>query len=476
MTAQQTANRSRETWRDLGSLVTAHVVMLRDAAILDDPVLAALLTALDGVARAEPPVADLAGLVVAFDERVDALTPAGASGAAGVARGRADTLATLARLTVRDRLFALATSVNDARSALLEMASSHATTLMPAFADGQAVQPTTFAHYLGGILGPLGRAAARLPAAYAEVNRSPMGAGALASSPLPIERERVAALLGFDGVVPSTYDAVAATDHLVTAVAVAADAAAALRRFLDDLLVWLRSDPGSVRLTDEWVETDPSLPHLRAPGGVARLAGRAAGVEHVAAGVATQARRLPYGPVGGATGGLLDAALGVIDEAIAVAVRTRLLVADGLEVNRAYLANRSGRGQTTAGDLADFLLVEEGLDPAAARNVAALAVGRAIREGVELSGLTPAMIDAAALLVVGRELGVEVETLSRHLAPRRFVERRTATGSPNPDATRAYLDGERLRLGADARWQAETSARLAAALGELERVAEEATA
>ncbi|CAA9542366.1 MAG: Argininosuccinate lyase [uncultured Thermomicrobiales bacterium] len=476
MTETGSTDRRRDAWRHLGHLVGAHVTMLRDAAILDDPALAALLTALDGVVRADPPAGlDLAGLAAAFDERVDALTPAGVAGAAGVGRGRADTLATLARLTLRDRLLELAKTVNDARAAVLDLASAHATTLMPAFAGAQAVQPTTFAHHLGGVLGPLGRAAARLPGAFAEVNRSPLGAGALASSPLPVERERVAALLGFDGVIANTFDAVAATDHLVTAVGVAADAAAAPRRFLDDLLVWLRTDPGSVRLADEWVETDPSLPHLRAPGGLARLIERAAGVEVGAAAVASHARRQPYGPVGTATGGLLDGALVAIEGAGAVNNGIRDLLSGGLEVNRAFLANRAGRAHTTSGDLADFLLVEEGLDPVAARNVAALAVGRAMREGIEISGLTPAMLDAAALLTVGRELGVEVETLSRHLAPRRFVERRTATGSPNPDATRAYLDGERLRLGADARWQADTSARLATALDEWERIAAEAS-
>ncbi len=158
-----------------------------------------------------------------------------------------------------------------------------------------------------------------------------------------------------------------------------------------------------------------------------------------------------------------------------MAARTTELLGD-LEVNRAYLANRAGRAHTTSGHLADFLMTEEGLEPAAARNIAALTISRAIPAGVEVSGITPEMIDAAALAVIGRELGVEVEQISRHLAPRRFIERRTATGSPSPAATHAFLDQERLRLGADTRWREEASARISAAFAELDRIGAEVSA
>lgn len=465
-----------QAWRSLGHIVAAHVVMLRDAGILDDPVLAALLSALDGVVRGAPPlVPTLDDLIAAFDERLDAVTPAGAVGAAAVARARADVLAALLRLALRERLLDVAAAAEGTRAALLDLAAAHAVTLMLAYSGGQAAQPTTFGHFLGGVVAPLGRAGGRVSAAYAEVNRSPLGAVALASTSLRIDRERVAALLGFDGLVVNTYDAVAATDHVASAAEAAAGIASSLGRFLAELLAWLRTEPTSFRLGDIWLGHDPALPQLRAPVGVERLLLAARRVEADAAALVSLSRDAGYGPVDAATDLLEQTAWAVLDGAADVAARTTELLGD-LEVNRAYLANRAGRAHTTSGDLADFLMTEEGLEPAAARNIAALTISRAIPAGVEVSGITPEMIDAAALAVIGRELGVEVEQISRHLAPRRFIERRTATGSPSPAATRAYLDQERLRLGADTRWREEASARISAAFAELDRIRAEVSA
>jgi len=461
--------------RNLGRVVAAHVVMLRDVGVLDDPVLGALLSALDSVVRGSPPaVAALDDLIGAFDERLDTLTPAGAVGAAAVARGRADVLAALLRLRLRDELLRLAAAVEGSRAALIDLAVAHVVTLMPAYSGGQAAQPTTLGHFLGGVIAPLGRADGRLSAAYDQVNQSPLGAVALASTSVEIDRERVAALLGFDGVVVNTYDAVAATDHVEITANAAAAIASALGRLLAELMAWLRIEPTSFRLSDAWLGHDPALPQLRAPVGIERLLLTAQQVEADARALVSVSRGAGYGPVGAATDVLETLARATLAGAAGVAARTTELIGD-LEVNRAYLANRAGRAHTTSGDLADFLMTEEGLEPGAARNIAALTVARAIPAGVEVSGITPEMIDAAALAVIGRELGVEVEQISRHLAPRRFIERRTATGAPSPTATRAYLDQERLRLGVHTRWREEASARISSAFAELDRICAEVT-
>ena len=463
-----------EAWRRIGEVLAAHVVMLRDASILDDAVAAALLSAMDGVTPGEPPPGVmLTELVGAYDERLDALTAAGAVGAGGVGRARGDVAATGARLALRNALLILTEATNGTRAALLTLADEHAFTLMPAYTGVQAVQPTTFAHFLGGVIAPLGRAIARAQASYAEVNRSPLGAAAVAATGLPIERERVADLLGFDAPVPSTYDAVAAVDYLADAVEVAAGIVAALRRFVAELLTWLRTEPNAFRLGESWVATsEPGLPQFRPPVGAERLVVEARRIEGDAVTVARLTHDAPYGPAGATLDVAFGQVLQVLTDAADVARRTTALVAE-LEVNRAYLANRAGRAHTTSGELTDLLVAEEGLDVAAARAITLMTVRKAMDQGIEASGVTPEMIDAAALLVVGRELGVEVERIGRALAPRRFLERRAVPGGPAPAATRAYLDQERLRLAADERWRTESRARLETAAKELDRVAVE---
>ncbi|MGH2613909.1 MAG: hypothetical protein ACRDJC_01615, partial [Thermomicrobiales bacterium] len=139
-----------------------------------------------------------------------------------------------------------------------------------------------------------------------------------------------------------------------------------------------------------------------------------------------------------------------------------------MEFNRAWLARHAGRALVTSGELADFLMAEEGIDPASARNIAALVAHRAMDEGLEASGITPAMIDAAALLVIGRELGIEIERLGAYLAPRRFIEKRTMLGGSAPSAVREYLALDRSRLYADTRWLEDKGRRIALAGENLE--------
>jgi hypothetical protein len=115
-------------------------------------------------------------------------------------------------------------------------------------------------------------------------------------------------------------------------------------------------------------------------------------------------------------------------------------------VNRAVFGNRAGRGHVTSSDLAEFLIVEEEIAPGDARIIAGRVLAMIRDKGLEISAIDRETIDAAGLLVLGREIGIEFETLSKYLAPRRFLEQRTADGAPAPNAIRAWLKQESDRL------------------------------
>src|SRR5215212_5575529 len=195
-----------EIWEAIGRGLAAHTVMLRDAAIVDDSIAASLLTAIDGARRGAPPdVRGSLALVAAFDDRVDSLVAAGAAGAVRIARTRHDLAATAQRLVLRDRVLVLASALDASRSAVIDLAESHVFTLMPVWSGSSPLQPTNFAHFLTGALAPLGRLAGTLHAVYEVLDRSPLGAAALAGPGLPIDRDETADLLGSEGPVESTF-------------------------------------------------------------------------------------------------------------------------------------------------------------------------------------------------------------------------------------------------------------------------------
>jgi argininosuccinate lyase len=184
--------------------------------------------------------------------------------------------------------------------------------------------------------------------------------------------------------------------------------------------------------------------------------------------VASICRSIGYGPVGD----MADSAARITAETLFSAARVSesfaTVISGSIEINRAWLARNAGRGLVTAGDLADFLMAEEGLDPISAREISSLTASRTLQDGLEASAITPERIDAAALLVIGRELGIEIERLGAYLAPRRFIEKRTVLGGPAAPVVREYLQTERERLAADVRWLEDKRRRIVLAAENLE--------
>lgn len=122
-------------------------------------------------------------------------------------RSRQDLASTIARMNLRDQLLQVQQAVIAARESLLQRAEEHVETIIPAYTHGVQAQPTTFAHYLLAFEAALARACERLQQAYARVNQCPLGTAALATSSFPLDRHRLAELLGFDGLVENAYDA-----------------------------------------------------------------------------------------------------------------------------------------------------------------------------------------------------------------------------------------------------------------------------
>ena len=122
-------------------------------------------------------------------------------------RSRQDIASAIARMNLRDGLLKELEALAAAREKLVAVAERHTETIIPAYTHGVQAQPTTFAHYLHALAAALGRQVERMQQAHARVNRNPLGAAALATSSFPLDRNRLAALLGFEGLVENAYDA-----------------------------------------------------------------------------------------------------------------------------------------------------------------------------------------------------------------------------------------------------------------------------
>jgi len=435
-----------------GIVLAAHLVMLQEQGVIDGHGFDALARGLDAARSA------LAGdegsparqVLDAFVARVDSLTPPELAGAATLGLAREEWLATIVRLAWREALDRAITAVLELRAALVELGEAHVPTIMPAFAGNRASQPTNLGHLLGGTIVPLRSATGRLERARTAIDRSPLGAGMLAGEILALDRERQADLLGFGSPVGNTLDAVMSVEDVIEAAEAMAASVAPVRRFLRELGAWMRSDPDSFLLSEPWqVTVEASNPLVAIPEPIDLLVQRMTAIEDRTRALVMRLREAGYGPVGSLADGLLDAARSLAADVPAALGEARALLVEGMAINRAYLGNRAGRAYTTGGDLASFLMAEEGIPPSAARAIAAMVLRQLQEQRLEVSGIQQDMIDSAAMLTIGREIKVEMETLGRYLAPRRYLERRAVLGSAASASTREWLASERADLDAD---------------------------
>jgi argininosuccinate lyase len=422
--------------RGLGLADLAHVVALREAGVVPSDearVLLRELVAVLGIPAGEFPYDVRYGDAYNSRERELERRLGTVAGWLHTGRTRREAGRIAFRLALRDRLLGLHEAVGAFVGAVAGQASAHAATLWADTTYLQPAQPSTFGHYLGAFGEEALRNLERLEQAYRWADRSPGGAGGVGGSRVPVDRGRVAALLGFAAPGPHTRDAMWATDGLVDAVVAATQAATTVDRLAEDLEIFASPGFGYVALDPSMCRASVLMPQKRNPyalpvirAGAGTLIGRATGllVTQRTPSARTDNWLHAYGEVAGA----LDLARRVVALGAAV-VRT-------LAVSSEALADAAATGFTGAADLAEELVLRCGIDYRSAYRIVGRAVAGAIDAGVAV--LTPVDVDRAAEAVLGRALGLDADTVARACDPAAIVAGRTAVGGSGPARVRDH--------------------------------------
>ena len=190
-------------------------------------------------------------------------------GAAGqklhTARSRNDQVALDLRLYLREQISQISKLVEGLRRTLLRVARDHVETAMPGYTHLQRAQPVTLAHHLLAYVEMLGRDHERLVQAGARTNVMPLGAGALAGTTLPIDREMVARELGFPKICENSIDAVSDRDFALDFLSAAAILAVHLSRMAEEIILWTTAEFGFAELPDEFATGSSMMPQKKNP-------------------------------------------------------------------------------------------------------------------------------------------------------------------------------------------------------------------
>ena len=431
----------------------AHVVMLAEQGIIEAETAGDILAALEDIeAAGHDALPDGEDVHEAIETAViEAVGPEG--GRMHTGRSRNDEVAACIRFQLRAELLETVDSVLTFRETLLSVAEKNVETVMPGYTHLQPAQPTTVAHYLLSYAGAAARDTERLLGALERVDRSPLGAAALAGTPFDVDRERTAALLGFDGIVENSMDAVASRDVLLESMAAIGGLSVTLSGLAEDLVLFANRD--YVSLDDAYASTSSIMPQKKNPDSLELVRATAGDAAGAIQGLMTTISGLPRAynrDLQRATPHVWEP-LGDVTEATNVAAGA----VGTLEWNDEVLEAAAGEGFSTATGIADQLAMS-GLPFRTAHEIVAT-TAEALEAAGELEGGTPdteATIDAlaeATRAVTGEDLGsyVEEATIEQLLDPRESVAARDSRGGPAPAQVENAI--------ADAKRQVETDRR-----------------
>ncbi len=311
-------------------------------------------------------------------------------------RSRNDQVATDLKLWCRDQGVHLLLALKTLQQQLVAVAAEHQSTVLPGYTHLQRAQPVTFAHWCLAYLEMFERDESRLTDALARLNTSPLGSGALAGTAYAIDREVLAADLGFTRATRNSLDAVSDRDHVMELMSVASISMLHLSRLAEDMIFYTTGEAGFIELADTVTSGSSLMPQKKNPDALELIRGKTGRVYGALAGMMMTVKALPLAynkDMQEDKEGLFDALDTWFD-----CLQMAGLCFDGIKVNALRTLEAAKQGYSNATELADYL-VAKGIPFREAHHIVGVAVVAAIGKGVALEELSLAELQQFSPLI-----------------------------------------------------------------------------
>jgi argininosuccinate lyase len=419
----------------------AHARMLGRCGVISEVEAAELIAGLEQV-RAEAaqgsfnPGLDAEDVHFAVERRlIELLGPLGKKLHTG--RSRNDQVGTDLRLWLRRRIDVIDTALLRFERALLGQAERHADTLIPGYTHLQRAQPICLAHHLLAYIEMAERDRQRLADLRRRVNICPLGAAALAGTPVPIDRRATAAELGFEAIYANSLDAVSDRDFAVEFMAAGSLVLAHLSRLAEEVILWASEEFGFVALSDRCATGSSLMPQKKNPDVPELVRGKSGRVFGHLMGLLTMIKGLPLAynkDFQEDKEALFDGVATVLDCLEAMAI----LLEEGLEFRPQRLEAAVGSDFANATDVADYL-VAHGVPFREAYQLVGGLVKTCLAEGILLRQL-PLQRWQELHPAFGPDIFAAIE-------PRQVVAARRSEGGTGFEQVRIRLQHHKARLG-----------------------------
>ena len=345
------------------------------------------------------------------------------------ARSRNDQVALDIRMYLKEQIVSVKKLVISLLSAIENKAMENVHTVMPGYTHLQRAQPLTFAHYVLAYAQMFMRDVKRLDDVYARTNVMPLGSGALAATTYPINRHRVAELLGFDSVTENSMDGVSDRDFVIELASALSMLMMHMSRFSEEIILWCSSEFRFVELDDAYSTGSSIMPQKKNPDVAELVRGKTGRIYGDLTTLLTMMKGLPLAynkDMQEDKEAIFDA----LDHTqLAIEVFTAMFAT--MKVNTQAMRRAAAQGFINATDCADYL-VKRGMAFRDAYKVSGKLVAYCIKENTTLEELS---------LDVFKEFSeIFSEDVYDAIDLDNCVNRRTAYGGPSPDSVKHQIE------------------------------------
>lgn len=337
-------------------------------------------------------------------------------------RSRNDQVALDMRLYTRDEIEALDTLLKELLEVLLKLMKEHIETYMPGFTHLQKAQPVTLAHHLGAYFEMFKRDRLRMKDIRKRMNYCPLGAGALAGTTYPLDREYTAELLGFDGPTLNSMDSVSDRDYLIEMLSAMSTVMMHLSRFCEEVIIWNSNEYQFVEIDDAYSTGSSIMPQKKNPDIAELVRGKTGRVYGALTSILTTMKGIPlaYNKDMQEDKELTFDAIDTVKGCIALFTG----MVSTMQFNKANMEASAKRGFTNATDAADYL-VNHGVPFRDAHGIVGRLVLLCLDKGISLDELP---------LSAYKEISpVFEEDIYEAISMKTCVEKRVTLGAPGPD-------------------------------------------
>ncbi len=420
----------------------AHVVMLSKQGILTVEEKDVIIKGLTGIRE------DVEEGKLAIDERyedihsfveanlIDRVGDAGKKLHTG--RSRNDQVALDMRLYTRMKVLEIDAHLEKLLRVILDTMEENIETYMPGFTHLQKAQPTTLAHHYGAYFEMFKRDRQRMKDIFKRMNYCPLGAGALAGTTYPLDRNYTAVLMGFEGPTLNSMDSVADRDYLIEFLAALSTVMMHLSRFSEEIIIWNSNEYQFVELDDAYSTGSSIMPQKKNPDIAELVRGKTGRVYGALMAILTTMKGIPlaYNKDMQEDKEVSFDAFDTVEDCLTLF--TGML--GTMKFKKDRMAKSAMNGFTNATDAADYL-VNKGVPFRDAHGIIGRLVLYCIDKNTSIDALSLEELQA-----ISDKFGSDVyEAISLKTC----VEKRLTAGAPGPDAMReviklhkAYLEQE----------------------------------